>query len=108
MAKFALMLRDSGLPPGLSPEELQAILGRYRTWSQKAGRVGGEKLRDRRGRVMKGDSVTDGPYAESKEIMGGFMIIEARDYDEAVRLCRDHPHLEFGSIEVRAVEDMTR
>ena len=104
MAKFALVLRDSGFPSGLSPEELQAILLRYRAWSEKAHRIAGAKLRDRSGRVMKGDSVTDGPYVESKEILAGIMIIEAGNYDEAVRACQDHPHREFGSIEVREIE----
>ncbi|HEX9163017.1 MAG TPA: YciI family protein [Thermoanaerobaculia bacterium] len=106
MAKFVLMLRDQGFPSNLSPQELQDILGRYRTWSQKAGRTGGEKLKDRGGRVMKRGSVTDGPYVESKEVIGGFMIIEANDYDDAVRLCSDHPHLDFGSIEIRQVDPM--
>ena len=50
---------------------------------------------------------TDGPYVESKEVIGGFMIIEARDYDDAVRLCGDHPHLDIGSIEVREIDTPT-
>jgi hypothetical protein len=106
MTKFALLLRDQGFPTDLSPEEVQAIIGRYKAWSQKAGRIGGEKLKDRKGKVMKNGSVTDGPFAEAKEVMGGFMIIEARDYDDAVRICRDHPHLDFGSIEIREVENI--
>jgi hypothetical protein len=106
MSRFVLMLRDQGFPGDLSPEEVQAALGRYRAWSQKAGRVGGEKLKDHGGKVMKGKAVTDGPYVESKEMIGGFMIIEARDYDDAVRLCRDHPHLDFGSIEIREVDQV--
>jgi hypothetical protein len=108
MPKFVLMLRDTGFPFDFSPEEIQEILNRYRTWSRKAGRISGEKLRGRDGRVLRGDSVTDGPYVESKEIIGGFTIIEAGNYDEAVRLCRDHPHLEFGSIEVREVEEIAK
>lgn len=108
MPKYALMLRDNGFPPNLSPTELQASLMRYKTWLEKVGRAGGEKLKDRNGRVMKRGSVTDGPYVESKEVIGGFMIIEARDYDEAVKLCGDHPHLEIGSIEIREVDDLRR
>lgn len=108
MPKYALMLRDEGFPGNLSPEEIQSVLNRYREWSQRAGRIGGEKLRDKGGRVMKKGSITDGPYVESKEVIGGFMIIEARDYDEAVRLCKDHPHLDFGSIEIREIENMSR
>ena len=108
MPKYALMLRDNGFPPGLSPTELQAALMRYKTWIDKVGRVGGEKLKDRNGRVMKRGSVTDGPYVESKEVIGGFMIIDACDYDDAVKLCSDHPHLDIGSIEIREVENLSR
>lgn len=108
MAKFALILRYQGFSKDLSAEEIQGILNRYRAWSQKAARLAGEKLRDGTGRVIRRDAITDGPYVESKEAIGGFSIIEARDYDEVVRLCRDHPHLEFGSIEVREVENVTR
>ncbi len=106
MPKFVLMLRDNGFPTDLSPREIEAIINRYRAWSQKAGRSGGEKLKDGEGKVMTRAGVTDGPYAESKEVIGGFMIIEAPTYDEAIRLCRDHPHLDFGSIEIRAVDSM--
>jgi hypothetical protein len=46
-------------------------------------------------------AVTDGPYAESKEVLGGFILIEARDMEEAVRVAENIPVGEFGSIEVR-------
>ena len=106
MAKFVLMLRDTGFPGDLSAEDIQAVIRRYEAWSKKVGRTGGEKLKDSGGKVMTRSGVTDGPYVESKEMLGGFMIIEARDYDDAVRLCQDHPHLEFGSIEIREVDRM--
>ncbi len=106
MPRFVLMLRDNGFPTDLSPKEIEAIINRYRAWGQKARQNGGEKLKDGEGKVMTRAGVTDGPYAESKEVMGGFMTIDARDYEEAVRLCRDHPHLDFGSIEIRAVDSM--
>ncbi|MFM2090551.1 MAG: YCII-related domain, partial [Planctomycetota bacterium] len=38
--------------------------------------------------------------------IGGFFLIEASGYDEAVALCRQHPHLEFGSVEIREIEPM--
>jgi len=45
---------------------------------------------------------TDGPYSETKEVLGGFYLIEAADYDEAVARTGDHPHLEHGgTIEIR-------
>ena len=47
---------------------------------------------------------TDGPYSETKEILGGYYTIEAANYDEAVKLTLDHPTLEYGgTVEVRHV-----
>jgi len=67
---------------------------RYKSWRTNL-KATGEKLQDETGRVMKGTgtnlAVSDGPYAESKEVIGGFFIIEANDYDHAVELCRDCP-----------------
>jgi hypothetical protein len=49
--------------------------------------------------------VTDGPYSESKEILGGFYIIEATDYAQALERSQDCPHLGYGgTIEVRQVD----
>jgi len=55
-------------------------------------------VRARGGKV----SATDGPYVESKEHLGGFFIIEARDMEEAVAIARLEPMARYGSIEVRA------
>ena len=51
-------------------------------------------------------AVTDGPFAEAKEIIGGFFVVDARDYDEAVSVAKGCPHLDFGTIEVREIEPM--
>jgi|KBSSwiStaDraftv2_1062776.scaffolds.fasta_scaffold154288_1 hypothetical protein len=95
-----------------SPAEMQAIIQKYREWRmrlQKTGAiVGGEKLQDGTGRLMRrtgGEtSVLDGPYTESKEIIGGFFKIQAENFDQAVETARDCPHLEYGTIEIREVE----
>ena len=51
--------------------------------------------------------VKDGPYAEAKEVVGGYFIIEAKDYAEAAKLCEDCPQLELnGRIELREVDKM--
>lgn len=108
MPQFVLMLRDTGFPEDISPEEIQAIIGRYGEWSRKVNAAGGQKLRDGEGRVVVrkdgGVAVTDGPYTESKEVIGGYFLLEARDYDEALKLVEDCPHLDFGSIEIREIE----
>ena len=51
-------------------------------------------------------STTDGPFAETKEHLGGFVLIEARDMEEATRLASGIPHARFGSIEVRPIYDV--
>ena len=109
MAEFVLLLRDTGKFPGdLSAEEIQAVIKRYGAWMEQVGAKGGQKLRDGAGRVMSRNgskvSVTDGPFAEAKEVLGGFFVVEAKDYDAAVKLCGDCPHLDFGSIEIREIE----
>ncbi|HEY6843511.1 MAG TPA: YciI family protein [Thermoanaerobaculia bacterium] len=111
MAQYVLMLRDKGTYDALSPEELQKIFGRFRTWSDKLraqGKItGGQKLRDHQGRVMRKNAVTDGPFAEAKEIIGGFFVVDAKSYDEAVSLASGCPHLDYGSIEIREIDPMT-
>lgn len=118
MPQYMLLLHE--IPGGfasLSPEEMQRVIEKYSAWSAKLASqgklVGGDKLRDEGGRHLRRDgkgggrvSVVDGPYTESKEIVGGYYKIEAADYDEAVRLSRDCPHMEFGWIEVREIEPM--
>lgn len=108
MPQFVLVLRDSGsFPTDISPEEIQAIIGRYNDWNARMGGRG-QKLRDGEGRVVvrkdSGVTITDGPYIESKEVVGGYMIVEAESYDDVLRHCQDSPHLEFGSIEIRQIE----
>lgn len=51
-------------------------------------------------------SITDGPFAETKEILGGFNLIQADSLDEAVRIAQEFPWSRFGCIEVRPVHDM--
>ena len=79
---------------------------------RKNGPIGGEALQTVRNaktlRLRKGKVViTDGPFAETKEQIGGFFSFEAADLDEAVRLVSKHPGLKAGPFEIRPVEDMT-
>ena len=59
-------------------------------------------LRYQNGKV----SVTKGPYAETKELLGGLLILEARDLNQAIQLISDHPGTKVGPWEIRPVEDM--
>lgn len=59
-------------------------------------------VRMRNGKV----SITDGPFAETKEVLGGFYVIEARDLNEAIQLASKSPSLHIGSVEVRPIEEL--
>ena len=119
MPQFMLISQDSmEIPEGfeITPEIIQGIIQKYSDWAdslQKSGHlVGLNKLRDDPGKNIVGTGadrvVTDGPYAETKELIGGYWIISAADYDEAVKLASGCPSLEFGSrVEVREVEDLS-
>lgn len=113
MSKFLLLLHDD--PSGfmsLSPEEMQKAIEKYIAWGNGLRASGvivdGHKLRDEPGKVVRRASgtvrTTDGPHTESKEVLGGFYVIEAASYDEAVARAADCPHLDFGSIEIREIE----
>ena len=114
MAKYLLLLRDADTYPDMSPDAMQAILQRYMDWTQGLATRGllvdASKLHDRTGRVLRpraeGVAVTDGPFVEGKEIIGGYYIVSADSFDEAVVLSSDCPHLELGSIEIRELEAM--
>ncbi|MBZ5607463.1 MAG: YciI family protein [Acidobacteriia bacterium] len=92
-----------------SPEEMQKAIEKYFAWTKKPFTKDSHRLADDPGRVIrpvKGGRprVTDGPYSETKEILGGYYTIEAASYDEAVKLALEHPQLEYGgTVEVRHV-----
>jgi len=117
MPRYLLALYDDPAEyQDLPPEELRGIIEKYRAWTRKLEDKGhlvtSDKLRDGSGRVLRGGrdgraQVVDGPYSESKEVLGGFFLLEAASYDEAVELCRDSPHLESsGAIEIREVDEL--
>jgi hypothetical protein len=60
-------------------------------------------LRWKNGKV----SVTDGPYAETKEHLGGLLILEARDLEHAIELMSQHPGVKVGPFEIRPAADLT-
>jgi hypothetical protein len=116
MAKFLIVARGTGEAyRHLSPQEMQQVLQKYMAWSEgmrKQGRLlNSEKLRED-GRVVRGDNgkitVTDGPFAETKEILGGFWLVEADSYEQVQRDLASHPHLSAGSLEVREIDDMSK
>lgn len=107
-----MLIFQGGVSPDASPEAMQDNMGKWLAWVNKlaaAGKyVSGEPLLPG-GKVIKGNSknVVDGPFTEGKEIVGGYFIVNAEDYDEAVALCEDYPDYESGgTIHVRQVMKM--
>lgn len=93
----------------MSPAEMQDNMSKWMAWIDKLAKadkyVSGEPLLPG-GKLIKGNAknVIDGPHAEGKEIVGGYFIVNAENYDEAVALCEGFPDFEKGSsIQVRQV-----
>ena len=106
MSQYMLALYDDPSRwPQLSPEEMQKSIEKYMAWGKRPYVVQGKRLAADNGRVLTATGgkarATDGPYSETKEVLGGIYLIEAKDYDEAVERTLDHPHLDHGTIELR-------
>lgn len=114
MPDYMLLLHErSEMFADVTTDQMQKVIARYVEWRTRLGAqqklTGGNKLRDNSGRTLEQRSgrvdVRDGPYTETKDVIGGYFIISAADYDEAVDLARDCPHLMFGGpVEVREIE----
>ena len=89
-----------------SPEQMQAAIKPYQEWiaslAAQNKRVEPPKRWDADGRIIKGNTVVNGPYAEIKESIGGLIFIRANDYDEAVEIAKGCPVIQWGAVvEVR-------
>lgn len=111
--KYLCLIYDQESTLAAMPEaEMSAFLGEYGTFTQEliAGghMLGGEELAPistaTTVRVRNGSlTTTDGPFAETKEQLGGFYLIEAVDLNEAIRIAAKIPSARTGSIEVRPI-----
>ncbi|MCU0647985.1 MAG: YciI family protein [Gemmatimonadaceae bacterium] len=114
MKYLCLIYDNEAVWTTMSPAEAEADMQQYFTFTDDIRRTGhyvaGEALqpvatattlRERHGQL----SMTDGPFAETKEQLGGFYLIEARDLNDAVQVARRIPAVRTGSIEVRPIVD---
>ncbi len=116
MSQFLYLYRNSDASRQEAmgtPERAQQSMQRWMNWMRELEAKGHLKDRgqplERTGKVVRGQqkTVTDGPYTEAKDLVGGFTIVDARDIDHAVELSRGCPILEGGgSVEVRPVMKM--
>ena len=108
MNEFVFLYR--GGRSGRSPEQAQQVMQKWMAWFKELAENGHVKDRgqplERAGKLVNGKrkTVTDGPFAEAKDVVGGYTLILAKDLDEAAELSKGCPVLEFdGQVEVRPV-----
>jgi hypothetical protein len=111
MSEYMYLFRGGEIPVAQrSAENMQAHLQKWRDWIQALSQQGtfitGQPLQTG-GQVVAGRAkvITDGPFAEGKEIVGGYLIVRAADLAEAVEMSKGCPIFEHGgSVEVRAIQ----
>jgi hypothetical protein len=106
---YMLLFRGTELRKSLSPEEMQKVSEDWMAWfkrlTQQGKAVAGNPL-EREGKIVSGKEriVSDGPFAESKEAIGGYFLLDVATMDEAVAIARECPGLAYGiRVEVRPV-----
>jgi len=94
-----------------SHDEIQGVIDRFYAWYDRLvseGRIGPGHRLAREGKVVSRQAATDGPFAEAKEVVGGYWFIRANSLDEAARIAAQNPCLAYGLVcEVRPL-DLTR
>ena len=116
MKYLCLIYDEESKLDAMTPAEAAAFMGDYRALSQSlresGAYLGGEALQPIASattvRVRGGKmSTTDGPFAETKEQLGGFYLVEAKSQDEAIQIAARIPSAKTGSIEVRPILDLS-
>ena len=110
MNQFLIIIRGNYVMP-TSPEQVQQNLAVFNDWVQQVlkGRfVAGAPLDDSEGRLLKSKTevLTDGPFMESKEMVSGYIIINANDLSEATELTKQCPLINNYQLEVRKLKPM--
>ena len=111
MSEFTFLFR--GRDTSASPEQMQKTMEKWVAWMKDLGSKGhikdqGHPL-EHTGKVVRGKQkiVNDGPYAEAKDVVGGYMVIEAKDLAHAAEISKGCPILEVGgSVEVRPIQKL--
>ena len=110
--EYMLLFRGTHWDKDLSPEELQKVMGQFMAWFERLTQEGKVKVGQplaREGKIVSGKKtrqVADGPFAESKEAIGGYFLLQVADLNEAVEIAKGCPVLDYGStVEVRPVAE---
>ena|SRR5215472_15092734 len=110
--QYMLLFRGNDWSKGLSPEEMQKIAGQWMAWFERLtaqGKVTAGAPLEKEGKTVSGKNgrvVSDGPFAESKEAIGGYFLLKVNTFDEAVAIAQECPGLAYGvKVEVRPVAE---
>ena len=111
-SEYLLLFRGADWPCDLSPAELQEAMSKVRLWFEGLANQGimkaAQPLSDE-GRIVScktGGTIADGPFVESKEAIGGYLIVTVNTLEEAVAIARQNPMLQYGgSVEVRPIAE---
>ena len=115
MKFLAMIYADESRWTDATPEQIAATMQAHGTFGENAGKAGvfagGEGLQPTATattvRVRDGERMlTDGPYAETKEQIGGYYVVDCKDLDEAIEVAAKIPGARIGTIEVRPIWDM--
>ena len=111
-SEYMLLFRGTHWDKSLSPEEIQKVMSQWTSWFDRLSQQGKIKSAHplvREGQIVswkKGQTVSDGPFAESKEAIGGYFLLQVKDRPEAIEIAKQCPTLKFGvTVEVRPVAD---
>ena len=112
MKKYLLLLRDDiATMEKLSPKEMEELVGDHMAWTEKLAASGhllsGDGLEESSREIRGKDCIIkDGSYLESKEMIGGYYLIQAEDLNAATKLAQDNPcHLWGGATVIRPIMD---
>ncbi len=107
---YMLLFRGPDWDRGLSSDELQQVMNKVMAWFEglnERGKVKGAQPLGGQGRVISGTDgrfVLDGPFTETKEAVGGYLVLQADSLDEAVEIAQSMPTLRYGiTVEVRPI-----
>jgi len=111
-SEYMLIFRGTDWHKGLSAEQMQQVAGQWMAWfnrlTEQGKAIAGNPL-EREGKIVSGKNgrvVADGPFAESKEAIGGYFLLQVKSLDEAVAIAKECPGLSYGAVvEVRPVAE---
>jgi hypothetical protein len=110
MKEFLMLFRnekmENNMPP--SKEQMDAVMKQWQEWirgiAEKGKYVSTNRLISEGKTLKPGNVISDGPYAEVKEVVGGYLLVKANSLDEAIELAKSCPNLNYGgSVEVRSM-----